>query len=107
PRKGTRKFHDKNVELHANWLDKPWKPGTGDGSDAIYNNDFFGGDLAGIIEKLDDIRELGANTIYMTPVFEAASNHKYDTADYHRIDSAFGTNQDFERLTREAAKRGI
>ena len=41
----------------------------------------------------------------MTPVFEAASNHKYDTADYHRIDPAFGTNEDFERLTREIPRR--
>jgi len=69
----------------------------GDGSDAVYNNDFFGGDLMGIIEKLDYIQELGANTIYMTPVFKAASNHKYDTADYHRIDPAFGGNADFTR----------
>lgn len=101
------KYLDHAVELHADWNDKPWKPGTGDGSDAVYNNDFFGGDLAGIIEKLDDIRDLGANAIYMTPIFQAASNHKYDTADYHRVDPAFGTNADFERLTAEAAKRGI
>ncbi|HEV8691262.1 MAG TPA: alpha-amylase family glycosyl hydrolase, partial [Ideonella sp.] len=107
PKPGTRRYQDHGVELHTNWNDRPWKPGTGDGSDAVYNNDFFGGDLAGIIEKLDDIRDLGANTIYMTPVFEAASNHKYDTADYHRIDPAFGSNADFERLTHEAAKRGI
>jgi cyclomaltodextrinase / maltogenic alpha-amylase / neopullulanase len=101
------RYQDHAVERHAHWTDKPWKPGTGDGSDAVYNNDFFGGDLAGIIEKLDDIRDLGANAIYMTPIFQAASNHKYDTADYHRVDPAFGSNDDFERLTREAAKRGI
>ena len=81
--------------------------GTGDGSDAHYNNDFFGGDLEGIIQKLDDIKDLGANAIYMTPVFKASSNHKYDTADFHEIDPAFGTNADFTRLTQEAAKRGI
>ena len=65
------------------------------------------GDLAGIIEKLDYIKSLGANTLYMTPVFRAASNHKYDTADYKQVDPAFGTNADFERLCSEAAKRGI
>ena len=105
PQPGLAKYHDGTVEWHKNWLDKPWKPG--DGSDERYNNDFFGGDLAGIIEKLDYIKALGANTIYMTPVFKAASNHKYDTADYKQIDPGFGSNEDFQRLTREAAKRGI
>jgi glycosidase len=81
--------------------------GSGDGSDRHFNNDFFGGDLAGIVEKLDDIRDLGANTIYMTPVFKAGSNHKYDTADYREIDPGFGSNEDFVRLTQQAAQRGI
>ena len=107
PQPGRDRYHDKTVELHKNWLDKPWKPGSGDGSDALPNNDFFGGDLAGIIDKLDYIKSLGANAIYMTPVFRAASNHKYDTGDYTQIDPAFGTNADFERLCAEAAKRGI
>ena len=107
---GTRvqdRFHEGSVEFHAHWNDRPYRPGTGDGSDARFNNDFFGGDLAGLIQKLDYIRDLGANTIYMTPVFQAASNHKYDTADYKRIDPAFGTDAHFTRLTREAGKRGI
>ena len=107
PQPGRERYHDQAVELHQDWLEKPFKPGSGDGSDAVYNNDFFGGDLAGIIEKLDYIAELGANTLYITPLFQAASNHKYDTADYQHIDPGFGRNQDFERLTREAAKRGI
>jgi cyclomaltodextrinase / maltogenic alpha-amylase / neopullulanase len=107
PKPGVTRYHDKTVELHADWNSKPFRPGTGDGSDPHYNNDFYGGDLAGIIDKLDYIAELGANTIYMTPVFRAASNHKYDTADYKNIDPNFGTNADFERLAREAAKRGI
>lgn len=105
PVPGRDRYHRHTVEKHASWLDRPWKPG--DGSDAHYNNDFFGGDLEGIVQQLDAIRELGANVIYMTPVFRAASNHKYDTADYRSIDPAFGSNADFERLTREAAKRGI
>jgi glycosidase len=107
PKPGVDKYQDHTVEFHNNWNDKPWRPGSGDGSDAVYNNDFFGGDIAGIIEKLDDIRALGANTLYITPMFAAASNHKYDTADYRRIDPHFGTNDDFVRLCREAAKRGI
>ncbi|HET7062828.1 MAG TPA: glycoside hydrolase family 13 protein [Rudaea sp.] len=107
PKPGPNTFHDKSVEVHRNWLDKPWMPRSGDGSDDLYGNDFFGGDLAGIIAKLDYVAALGANTLYLTPIFEAASNHKYDTADYRHIDPHFGTDQDFERLAREARKRGI
>jgi cyclomaltodextrinase / maltogenic alpha-amylase / neopullulanase len=107
PKPGRDRYQNHGIEKHRKWLDKPWKPGTGDGSDTVFNNDFFGGDLQGIIAKLDYIRRLGANTIYMTPVFRAPSNHKYDTADYRQVDPAFGSNDDFTRLTREAAKRGI
>ncbi|HEV6964952.1 glycoside hydrolase family 13 protein, partial [Roseateles sp.] len=105
------RYQDHDVERHARWNEKPFKPAgpgqKGDGSDAVYNNDFFGGDLAGLIDKLDYIRSLGVNAIYMTPIFRAPSNHKYDTADYKQIDPAFGTNDDFVRLCTEAAKRGI
>ncbi|KQW43398.1 MULTISPECIES: glycoside hydrolase family 13 protein [unclassified Roseateles] len=101
------RYQDRDVERHARWNEKPFKPGTGDGSDKLFNNDFFGGDLAGLIEKLDYIKGLGANALYLTPVFRAPSNHKYDAADYKQIDPAFGTNDDFVRLCAEAAKRGI
>ncbi|WP_457423210.1 glycoside hydrolase family 13 protein [Roseateles sp. P5_E7] len=101
------RYQDRDVERHATWNEKPFKPGTGDGSDKLFNNDFFGGDLAGVIEKLDYIKSLGANALYLTPVFRAPSNHKYDAADYKQIDPAFGTNEDFVRLCAEAAKRGI
>ena len=107
PEPGVQRFHDGTVEFHSDWNDRPWLNGTGDSSDARYSNDFFGGDIAGIIEKLDYIRDLGANTLYLTPVFQAASNHKYDTADYRRVDPGFGSDADFARLTSEAAKRGI
>lgn len=107
PKPGRDTYQDHGVELHANWLDRPWKPGSGDGSDAVYNNDFFGGDLAGIVDKLDYIRDLGANTIYMTPVFEAASNHGYDTSDYRHVAPRFGSDADFTRLCEEAARRGM
>lgn len=107
PKPGISRYHDKSVEIHRNWLDRPWRPGSGDGSDNLYSNDFFGGDLAGIIEKLDYIKALGANAIYMTPIFKAASNHKYDTANYKEIDPAFGTGADFDRLVSASGKRGI
>ena len=105
PKPGPKTFHDKSVEVHASWLDKPWLPRSGDGSDDAYGNDFFGGDLAGITAKLDYIAGLGANTLYMTPVFRAVSNHKYDTADYRHIDPHFGDDAEFARLAREAGKR--
>lgn len=107
PQPGRDKYQQHTVERHPQWIGRPYQPGSGDGSDAVHNNDFFGGDLAGIIDKLDYIRDLGANTIYMTPIFRAASNHKYDTADYRHVDPAFGSDADFERLAREAARRGI
>jgi len=107
PQPGQRRYQNHDIERHARWIEPPFKPGTGDGSDAVFNNDFFGGDIAGIIEKLDYIRELGANTLYITPMFRAASNHRYDTADFKTIDPALGSNADFTRLTQEAARRGI
>mgnify|MGYP001195395538 CR=1 FL=1 len=105
PVPGRDRYHGHTVEKHPRWLQKPWKPG--DGSDRFFNNDFFGGDLDGITQKLDHIQALGANAIYMTPIFRAASNHKYDTADYRQVDPAFGGDAAFGRLTREAARRGI
>jgi len=107
PKPGVDTYQNHTVEFHRNWLDKPYMPRSGDGSDDVYANDFFGGDLAGIIEKLDYIKSLGANTLYINPLFRAASNHKYDTADYTQIDPHFGTNADFERLCREASRRGM
>ena len=93
------------IELHTNWLENPFTPGTG--GDNRWNNDFFGGDLAGVIEKLDYLADLGVNTIYTTPIFEAGSNHKYDTGNYLSVDNNFGTNAQFEELTAAAKERGI
>ena len=107
PKPGPNTFQNGSVETHADWNGRPFRPGSGDGSDNRGGNDFFGGDLAGITEKLDHIAALGATALYMTPIFTAASNHKYDTGDYRNVDPTFGANADFERLTREAAKRGI
>ena len=102
-RPGVDKYHDGTVEKHADWNDKPWKPG--DGSDDRYNNDFFGGDLAGMREKLDYIASLGVNTIYITPIFAASSNHRYDTADYTRVDPRVGTKAEFTEFCIEAMRR--
>ena len=70
-------------------------------------NDFFGGNLKGIQEKLDYIASLGVTALYLNPIFEAHSNHKYDTGDYLKIDPSFGTEEDFKALCAAAKERGI
>lgn len=74
---------------------------------SVTNQEFFGGDLQGIINKLDYIRELGVSGIYLTPVNEAPTTHKYDTKDYTRIDPHFGSEETMIRLVEEAHARGI
>ncbi|SES22215.1 alpha-glycosidase [Salisediminibacterium halotolerans] len=68
---------------------------------------FFGGDLQGVIDHLDYLKNLGITCIYFTPFFEAYSNHKYDTIDYLKVDPQFGTNEKAKELVDEAHKRGI
>lgn len=70
-------------------------------------NDFYGGNLKGIMAKLDYLKELGISAIYLNPIFEAFSNHRYDTGDYSKIDGILGTNEDFAELCRKAEKNGI
>lgn len=71
----------------------------------VENCDFYGGNLKGIAEKLDYLKELGVDVIYINPVFKAWSNHRYDTADYHKIDELLGTEEDFKRLCELAHER--
>lgn len=68
---------------------------------------FMGGDLAGIAQQLDYIQSLGATCLYLTPIFRAPSNHKYDTVDYFEIDPAFGTKDDLRRLVDGVHARGM
>lgn len=69
--------------------------------------DYFGGTLEGIREGLAYLKSLGVGTIYLNPIFEAASNHRYNTANYRRIDPVLGTEEDLVRLVREARSQGI
>lgn len=78
-----------------------------DSDGKILNNDFFGGNFRGIIEKLPYIYSLGVTCIYLSPVCEAYSNHKYDTADYMKIDPMFGTEEEFSELCSKADEYGI
>ncbi|WP_042347163.1 alpha-amylase family glycosyl hydrolase [Bacillus massiliigorillae] len=73
----------------------------------VMNNDFFGGNLKGIISKLDYLHSLGITCLYLSPIFEAYSNHKYDTGDYTKIDPMFGTLEDFHELCEQGKQRGI
>ena len=69
--------------------------------------DYFGGDLAGVTRRLPYLKSLGVTAIYFNPVFDAASNHAYDTQDYTRIDPFFGTNTEFSQLVKAANRSGI
>ena len=90
---------------HGSWDEAPeWRP---DHNGRVWNNDFFGGDLKGIEEKLDYLQSLGVTCVYLNPIFESHSNHRYDTADYSRIDPLLGDEADLRSLTAAAKKRGI
>ncbi|SEU20184.1 glycoside hydrolase family 13 protein [Paenibacillus sp. NFR01] len=73
----------------------------------IYPSSFNGGTLEGISEKIPYLQELGVNAVYMTPVFESPSEHKYDTTDYFAVDPAFGTLEDLKTLVATAHQHGI
>ena len=90
---------------HENWNEDPiLMPEGGDDNCA---RDFFGGNLEGIREKLPYLKDLGVTVLYLNPIFQARSNHRYDTADYETIDPLLGTNQDFVRLCEDAKAQGI
>lgn len=91
--------------LHADWCEAPKCAPDADG--VFRCDDYFGGDLRGITEKLDALEELGAEVLYLNPIFEAHSNHRYNTADYFKIDPLLGTEQDFITLCEEAHRRGM
>lgn len=78
-----------------------------DETGSIRSWDFYGGSLRGIEEHLDYLAEMGVTAIYLNPIFEAASNHRYDTADYMKIDPLLGTEEDFRSLCASARRHGI
>ncbi len=96
----------RRIELHDSW-DEDVKYLPGDGEKDYTPNDFFGGNIAGISDSLEYLKELGADVIYLNPVFESASNHRYDTADYMKIDPLLGTNGEFEEFVMRARGLGI
>lgn len=95
----------KDRRLHTALDDTPdFRP---DGDGVVRNNDYFGGNLQGIEEKLAYLQALGVSCIYLNPIGEAHSNHRYDTANYKRVDPLLGGDEDFARLCRKANEAGI
>ena len=81
---------------------KPWNP-----EDHPGREDFYGGDLQGVLDHLDYLKKLGVNGLYFCPVFKASSNHKYDTIDYLQVDPEFGDKDLFAKVVNEAHARGM
>ncbi|MBQ7122701.1 MAG: glycoside hydrolase family 13 protein [Clostridia bacterium] len=91
--------------LRSDWGGEPmWEP---DAEGKITKYDFFGGDFRGIEQKLDYLESLGVGCIYLNPIFEAQTNHRYDTASYENTDPLLGSEDDFSHLCAEAEKRNI
>lgn len=86
---------------HENWDETPLYLPHGN-RPKYFPDDIFGGNLNGIIDKLSYIKSLGVRTIYLSPIFEAHSNHKYDTSDYKKIDQDFGDTKIFNELCEKA-----
>ena len=109
-----REQAEKAMELHKNGparaiQDDWYKPAYYDrGEDgSVLAWEFYGGTLLGIAEDLPRLQEMGVTSIYLNPIFEAESNHRYDTGDYLEIDPMLGTEEDFKALCAEAEKHGI
>lgn len=98
-RRGTHRF------LVRDWDTPVFYPRAENGD--VSSWPFWGGTLRGIEEKLPYLASLGVTVLYLNPIFEAASNHRYDTADYTRVDPLLGKKKDFESLCEAARKRGI
>ena len=100
-----KKLERTDFTRNTDWYALPqWQPNE---HGEITNSDFFMGDIKGITEKLDYLERLGVSCIYLNPIGEAYSNHRYDTGDYSSIDPILGTEADFKELCAKAKERGI
>lgn len=107
--KHGKAYHEnmgRTVYLHDDWEEQPVF-GPLPGKEFYDPCDYFGGDIEGIISKLDDLKRLGISCIYLNPIGEAASNHRYNTSDYKKVDPFLGNNEDFKRLCQLAKERRI
>lgn len=100
---GAKKTGVRKSRVMRKWGEEPyWREEQMNG---IWNNDYFGGDLKGVEQKLPYLADLGVSCIYLNPVFEANSNHRYDTADYEKIDPLLGTDEDLKSLCKTAKEQ--
>jgi len=103
PRGGTR---PEGAVYHEKWHEEIEQFGAYPGA-PVANTEFFGGTLWGVLDKLDDLKELGVGVIYLSPIFQSPSNHKYDTGDYETVDPQFGGREALDALIAAARERGI
>lgn len=89
-----------------NWKDQRFYKAEQFGGEYLAN-DMYGGDLDGITASIPYLKSLGVSAVYLNPIFESPSNHKYDTSDYENVDAAFGGNQAFDTMIEEGEKNGI
>ena len=94
------RFCNGDATINSKWA-KPWK------CEPVQHLDIYGGDLRGIRNRLPYLKELGITGIYLTPIFASKSNHKYNTADYYKIDPEFGDEAEFIALVEKAHEMGI
>ena len=95
----------RKISLHDCWSDMPELNISENGDN--FANDFYGGNLEGVRQKLPYLRDLGVTVLYFNPIFEARTNHKYDTSDYMRVDPMFGDEAALRRLCDEAHAMGM
>jgi glycosidase len=109
PRTGDSRYDDPVLAVPWGTLPEGYCRGYAGGGCGAQprGRDYMGGDLEGIVEKLDELQTLGVTVLYLNPIFAARSNHRYDTADYKRIDPHLGDEASFDRLVAEAGRRGI
>ena len=93
--------------LQDDWNQYICDPRDAGPCNGTYSKNFYGGDLQGLHDKLDYLQDLGVTAIYLNPIFEAPSNHKYDATDFSLIDDNFGDLQTFISLTNELDNRGM
>lgn len=98
---------DPEKDIRSDWGGVPYFNDDRFHPEHFIGSDFFGGNLQGIQAKLPYLQSLGVSLIYLNPIFCSSSDHRYDTADYMRIDPVLGDEEDFVSLCREAHKSGI
>lgn len=104
-----RFYRGEDTPIHGiprKWGEEPFYTAEQFGGEYL-SNDFFGGTLSGIEQKLPYLADMGVTAIYLNPIFKAFSNHRYDTGDYENIDETLGTNESFKSLAKSAKKLGI